>query len=122
MALPATGIRKALAREGHELPVVAIRVERKLDNLEGVGLANLAVGPDDPEGADAPSASAHHELADAPRPIRRPALSLGRETLVVVAGNHYLGSVIVEDPERGLRPGIVDMLGPRAKDRVVPVG
>jgi hypothetical protein len=89
----------------------------------GAGVANLAIRLDVAERTQRSTTGAHHELPYASRRGPRPIRSLGRKPLVgvVVAVDHDIGSVVVQDLVGGSHLGRVAMVA-RAEERVVPVG
>ena len=67
MALTRPRIREASAGDGHELPVIARRVQRQLQYAVGGSVADLAVGLNGAEGVMARSPGADGKLPDAAR-------------------------------------------------------
>src|SRR6266852_610821 len=118
------GIGEALPCFGDELPVIAVRLERELQNAESCGLANFAVGFWFAEGPVVFAASADDKFANAALRIGGAVWSLRGEALVVVvvSGDDNLGVGIVERLEEWLHGEVVAVGSARTEERLVPVG
>ena len=110
------------ARDRHELPVVAGRVERQLQDAERAAAPGLAVGLDRPEGVMAPPAGTDHELPDPAIRIRDAGRRLRGESLVgvVVAGQDHIRVEVIERLVQRLHGRVIAVGGARAEARVVP--
>jgi hypothetical protein len=124
VALVGPGVGEGLARLGNELPIVATEVQGELQDPIGTGVAHLAVGLDDAEGALAPATGADDELPYPLRRIGRALRRLGGEALVVVVvavQDHLCARRILDVPARS-HPGVVAVFGAGAEEGVVEVG
>lgn len=84
MACAAARIGEALPCLGYELPVVAVELESELENAEGGGVAQLAVGLRGEERAMILATRADDKFANAARRIGSAVRCLRAETFVVV--------------------------------------
>ena len=124
VARAAAGIGEALPCFGNELPVISVGLERELQDAEGRGIAQFAIGLWRAEGAVILAAGANDEFADAARGIGRAIGRLRGKTLVIVimAGDYDIGVGFVERLEERLNSEVVAVGATGAKERFVPVG
>src|SRR5216683_1985953 len=124
VAFAATGIGEALPGFGNELPVISVGLERELQDAEGRGIAQFAVGLWRAERTVILAAGANDEFADAARGIGRAIGRLRGKTLVfvIVAGDHDIRVGFVERLEERLNSEVVAVGATGAKERLVPVG
>src|SRR5260370_33503943 len=118
------GIGEALPCFGNELPVISVGLERELQDAEGGGIAQFAVGLWRAERTVILAAGANDEFADAARGIGRAIGRLRGKTLVIVivAGDHDIRVGFVERLEERLNSEVVAVGATGAKERLVPVG
>ena len=98
MTIVTPGIPKSASLLGHELPVVAARVQRKPQHSVGGVIGSLAVGdPIAREMIVTITSCTHHELPDAMLRVRDAGRPLAGETLVIVgvAINNHIGAPFV---------------------------
>src|SRR5215208_476971 len=125
MTPAAAGVREGSLVNRYEIPVVAARLERELDDPVGVRVANLAISLYLPESSETSTARAYHELPDPPFFVQFPLRILRGEALVVVvvARDHNLGVVCIERiPDRLGVARFTPVLDARAVAGVVEVG
>jgi len=77
-------IGEGLARFRYKLPIVAARVQRQLENAEGVGIANFAVGENGGQGGVVGAAAPHNKLANASNGVSDTIWILRRKTFIDV--------------------------------------
>src|SRR3990170_261902 len=123
VTVSAAGVGERLACLGHKLSVVARAAQRQLEDAERIGVADVAVGLDGAEPAEARPAGADDEFADAGHRVRVAVPILGSKPLivVVVAAQDNLRADIIESlPDRLHGRGVAVVAG--AKPRMMPVG
>src|SRR2546425_11848854 len=124
VAAAGAAVGERLPRLGNELPVVAARVERQLEDAERVPVAHLTVrlrGTRDRVVVLA--AGADDELANAAGRVRCAGRRLGREALIVVVvpvEDDVCARVVEVLPDRLHRDRVAVL--PGAEARVMPVG
>src|SRR5260370_971714 len=123
VARAAAGIGEALPCFGNELPVISVGLERELQDAEGGGIAQFAIGLWRGERAVILAAGAHDEFADAARGIGRAIGRLRGEALVIVimAGDHDIGVGFVERLEERLNGEVVAVGAAGTEERLVPI-
>src|SRR5260370_13893145 len=124
VARAAAGMGEALPCFGNELPVISVGLERELQDAEGGGIAQFAIGLWRAERAVILAAGAHDEFADAARGIGRAIGRLRGEALVIVimAGDHDIGVGFVESLEERLNGECVAVGAAPPTDRPLPIG
>ena len=124
MTSRAAGIGERLAGFGNKLPIVALRMERQLQNTIGVIVPDLTVGQGFAHGAVSIfPASAYHELTDAMVKVTFSVGILRSETLVVVivaVEDDFSASGVQRVPKR-LHLEVIAVLSTRAEQRLVKV-
>ncbi len=121
VALVGAGVGEGLPRDRHELPVVAARPERELQDAVRPVFADLAVRSDVHEAGVVRAAGPDDERPDAAHWISHTVRCLLCEALVrvVVRGQDQIGIGLVERVPEGLVPVVVTATG--AEQRLVPV-
>src|SRR5229473_2434009 len=124
VAFAAAGIGEGLPCFRNELPVVAAGLEGELQDSEGSGITQFAVGLWFDEGAVILAAGANDEFANAARGIGGAIGRLRGEALVivVVAGDHNIGVGFVERLEERLNGEVVAVGAAGTEERLVPIG
>src|SRR5260370_12806232 len=123
VARAAAGLGEALPCFGNELPVISVGLERELQDAEGGGIAQFAIGLWRAERAVILAAGTHDEFADAARGIGRAVWCLWREALVIVivAGDHDISVGFVESLEERLNGEVVAVGAAGTEERRVPL-
>src|SRR5260370_6609645 len=118
------GVGEDLPCFGNELPVISVGLERELQDAEGGGIAQFAIGLWRAERAVILAAGTHDEFADAARGIGRAIGRLRGEALVIVimAGAHDIRVGFVERLEERLNSEVVAVGAAGAKERLLPIG
>src|SRR5712664_2208671 len=124
VARAAAGIDETLPCFGNELPVISVGLERELQDAEGGGIAQFAIGLWRAERAVILAAGAHNEFADAARGIGRAIGRLRGKTFVIVimAGDYDIGVGFVKSLEEGLNGEVVAVGAAGTEERLVPIG
>ncbi len=119
-AVPESAKRRAGG--GDELPVVAVRAERELQDAVGRVVVGGAGGQDLGEARTATARRCRPRTRPCRRDPAAPSASIGLEALVlvVVGGQDQVRAGVVEQPPEGIGRGARPVLHARAPARVVP--